>query len=67
MKAEVKIPKGWRRLRRGTKIRQGDKVRWWLPSDSGWQGASCWGHSVGLTISGPHIYIRRKAKKARKQ
>lgn len=66
MKAEVKIPKGWRRLRRGTKIRKGDKVRYWLPRDSGWALAICIGYSVGQTIQGPHIYIRRKAKKARK-
>jgi hypothetical protein len=37
MKNPLKIPKGWRRLRNGTRIQKGDKlsspyIRRWLPS-----------------------------------
>lgn len=55
MKAEVKIPKGFRRLRAGEVIREGDFLLSgdeWLPF-----GQINWGYRIG--VGDPSIRIRR--------
>jgi hypothetical protein len=62
MKAEIRIPKGWRRLRSNEIIRKGDKF--WSAGD--WYKSMNW--TVGPLRAGEHTgstYIRRKVKKAR--
>lgn len=65
MKAEAQIPKGWRKLRRGTLIRRGDRCRWYVPAAVGWRETECEGEKVGATAFTEVTYIRRKVKKAR--
>lgn len=64
MKTEVKIPKGWRKLRSSEIVRDGDKF--FHPSDSTWKKTTNPGLNAGwgTLLLSPLIYIRRrKAKK----
>lgn len=57
MKSELKVPKGWRVLKKGTVIKEGDKfdsVGWW---DTGAIGKRV-GQKIGGVASG--CYIREK-------
>jgi hypothetical protein len=54
---KIKIPKGWRKLRKGTVIERGDKFKVRV----GWERSCWWGEQVG----GPlclNTYIRRIKK-----
>lgn len=52
MKAEIKIPDGWRRLRSKEKIDYGDRF---LSSNQMWEISECIGDEAGKTT----IYIRK--------
>jgi hypothetical protein len=59
VKATVKIPKGWRRLRWCTSLQMGQD-RWLNKHDMTWPPCSIPGR-VGIDFSPSDIYIRRKA------
>jgi hypothetical protein len=52
----MKTPKGWRKLRKGTVIRKGDK--YFCPMTQNWWYSGNIGLKVGFTLSS-HTYIRR--------
>lgn len=59
MKAEIKIPRGWRRLRKVEKIREGDM--WPSFAFGAWQSVDIW--SIGI---GPGVFPFIRKRKARK-
>lgn len=56
MKAEVKIPDGWRRLRKGENIRVGQD-RWFFAHDMAWAACGISG-KIGVDTFGG-IFIRK--------
>jgi hypothetical protein len=63
--SKMKIPKGWRRLRRGEKIKTDDKFR----CDSYWEETSAVGaiYPNWIPKESTAPYIRRITKKGRKK
>lgn len=60
----TRTPKGWRRLRRGTILREGDKGRFWYIR--GFRYTLVAGCRAGYGAADAKFYIRRRAKSARK-
>lgn len=57
MKAEIKIPKGYRQLKPGTKIEVGEDL-WFNYFDMIWS-KSCIPGKVGMNYDGRTIFIRK--------
>jgi hypothetical protein len=64
MKMKIKIPGGWRRLRRGTRVLKRDKH--WCDDGLGFQSCGMGGGKVGEEYRNATIYIRRAARRGRK-
>lgn len=68
MKAEVKIPKGWRRLRRNDRMKSGDMVMlasWHAGMGLTWDE---WDRAgMGFSTPGNLVCIRRKPRGAGKE
>lgn len=60
--SKIIIPKGWRRLRRGTTIRKGDKL--WVHGHEVWGCTSYAGEKIGTPLT-DCLYIRRITPKAK--